>query len=299
MAAVPIRRKAFGFTLVELLVVLFILGVLAAILLPAIQWAREAARRCQCQSQLRQWGTALALHEQLHGKYPPGYRLVSPTGTCIAFLLPYVEQQPLAYDLARDWDDPANRAAVIARLSILICPSVPASDRRDTSRPDLPLAAGDYAPTHGVNEGYCLRSGWPPYFPKDENGILTFEGCRAADVTDGLSQTITLVEDAGRPQLWRMGRRIAGVAPDGGWADPGYEIALDGSDMLLVGTGQSEGTCVMNCTNDNEAYSFHPGGANLLFADGAVRLISQRVSHRTFAAFSTRASRDFADADWP
>jgi prepilin-type processing-associated H-X9-DG protein len=106
---------------------------------------------------------------------------------------------------------------------------------------------------------------------------------------------MTLVEDAGRPELWRMGRRIAGTSASAGWADPSYEIALDGSDTLTAGAGQSFGTCVMNCTNDNEAYSFHPGGANLLFADGAVRLISQRVSHRTFAAFSTRASDDALD----
>ena len=279
----------------ELLVVVFILGVFVALLLPAIQHAREAARRIECQGQLRQWGVALDLHEQGRGKYPPGYRTATPTGTCIAFLLPYIEQQTANYETALNWDHPANRLAVAGRMTILVCPSAATHERSDLTRPGLSLAAGDYAPTHGVNSGYCQRSGWPPYFPENENGILTYEPCRAADVTDGLSQTITLVEDAGRPELWRMGHHVAGVAADAGWADPNYEIALDGSDTLLTGTGQGYGPCVMNCTNDNEAYSFHPSGANLLFADGAVRFISQHVSNRTFAAFSTRASRDFVD----
>ena len=279
----------------ELLVVVFVLGALVAMLLPALQQARESARRALCQSQLRQWGVALNLHEQARGKYPPGYRTATPAGTCIAFLLPYVEQLSSNYDTAQDWNSPANRLAVGARMAILVCPSAASQNRSDLTQPGLPLAAGDYAPTHGVNAGYCQRSGWPPYFPENENGILTYEPCRAADVTDGLSQTITLVEDAGRPELWRMVRHVAGVASAPGWADPNYEIALDGSDTLLTGTGQGFGPCVMNCTNDNEAYSFHASGANLLFADGAVRFISQHVSNRTFAAFSTRASRDFVE----
>jgi prepilin-type processing-associated H-X9-DG protein len=114
-------------------------------------------------------------------------------------------------------------------------------------------------------------------------------------VTDGLTHTITFVEDAGRPELWKMSRRAAGAASDSGWAIPDYEIALDGSDTLLAGSGQHDGPCVMNCTNDNEAFSFHPGGANLLFGDGAVHFVSDRVHNRVFAAISTRAAGDFVD----
>jgi len=291
----PAKRVPRGFTVVELLVAIFIIGVLIALLLPAIQMAREAARRVQCQNDLRQWGLALDEHVLARSKYPPGYRITSPTGTCIAVLLPFVEQEPLNYDASADWDDARNRTAVATRLALLVCPSAPSQNRSDLSRPGMPLAAGDYAPTHGVNSGYCQRAGWPLYSPPDENGILTYLGCRPADVTDGLSQTITLVEDAGRPELWRMGRHIAGLAGNPGWADPMYEIALDGSDTLITGAGQGFGPCVMNCTNDNEAYSFHPRGANLLFADGAVRFISEHISNRTFAAFSTRAGGDAVD----
>jgi prepilin-type processing-associated H-X9-DG protein len=176
---------------------------------------------------------------------------------------------------------------------VLNCPSSPDSGRVDKNIPSILPASGDYAPTHGVNAKYCKLMGWPLYSPPDENGIMIFKPLRPAAVIDGLSQTITLVEDAGRPQLWRKsGRRAAGVANDSGWADPMYELALDGSDALPTGPGQGLGPCVMNCTNDNEAYSFHPGGSNLLFADCGVRFVSQTITSEVFAAITTRASRD-------
>jgi prepilin-type N-terminal cleavage/methylation domain-containing protein/prepilin-type processing-associated H-X9-DG protein len=284
-----------GFTIVELLVAMAIIGILVALAVPAIQAARESARRAQCQNHLRQWGVALHLHEGTYECFPAGYRIVSPTGTCFGQLLPYVEQANLRYDRSKNWDDPANRLAVQTPLPFLLCPSAPSGRRVDAAFPDILPAAGDYTPTHGVNAKYCRLVGWPLYDPPDENGMLIFQPLRAADVRDGLSQTIALVEDAGRPELWRVGRRrAAGVASDAGWADPNYEIALDGSDYLTTGPGQELGPCVMNCTNHNEAYSFHPGGCNLLFGDGAVRLVSDQIEPKTFAALTTRASKDVA-----
>jgi len=286
-------RSRRGFTIIELLVAIAIIGLLIALLLPAIQAARESARRAQCQNHLRQWGLALHLHEGTYELFPAGYRIVSPTGTCFAQLLPFIEQQTMHYDREKSWDHPANRQAVQSHLAILVCPSAPSGPRFDSSFPDILPAAGDYAPTHGVNAKYCRIAGWPLYDPPDENGLLIFQPLRAADVRDGLSQTITLVEDAGRPELWRVGRhRAAGIATDAGWADPSYEIALDGSDYLTTGPGQELGPCVMNCTNHNEAYSFHTGGCNLLFADGAVRLVSDQIEAKVFAAITTRAAKD-------
>jgi len=289
----PFRRNSQAFTLIELLVVCGVTGVLVALLLPAIQAAREGARRTCCQSQLRQWGMALASHEQSRGTFPAGYHPNSPTGTFVPALLPLVEQPNLGYDTETNWDHPRNRSAVRTRLAILCCPSSPSQVRVDSSIPDLLPAAGDYAPTHGVNAKYCRLMGWPIYDPPDENGILTQTACRSTEVTDGLTQTLLLIEDAGRPELWKMGRRIFGVAGNPAWADPDYELALDGSDRLPTGSGQAAGPCVMNCTNDNEAFSFHPGGCILLFADGGVRFVSERVSNAIFAAFTTRASGDF------
>ena len=91
-------RAASGFTLVELVVVIGIVGLLFSQLLPALQAARESARRSQCQNQLRQWGIALAFHEQARGRFPAGYAPASPTGTFIPHLRPFVEQQAIGYD---------------------------------------------------------------------------------------------------------------------------------------------------------------------------------------------------------
>src|SRR2546430_7858222 len=98
-----------GFSLIELLVVACLIGTLVALLLPALQAARESARRAKCQSNLQQWGIALALHEQYRGIFPPGFRPNSPTGTFVPHLLPFTEQQNIAYDIQADWDHPTNR----------------------------------------------------------------------------------------------------------------------------------------------------------------------------------------------
>src|SRR5207247_445650 len=113
---------------------------------------------------------------------------------------------------------------------------------------------------------------------------------RVQDIKDGTSVTFLVVEDSGRPELWRMGRKAAGAASAGGWADPNLEIALDGSDTLFTGNGQGFGPCVMNCTNDNEVYSFHTGGANFAFADGSVRYIRDTIRNTTFGALVTKAA---------
>lgn len=287
-----------GFTLVELLVVIAFVGLLVGLLLPAVQAAREAARRASCQNNLRQWGLALLLHEHAQGAFPPGYRTVEPQGSFVGPTLAYLEQQTLGYDTSLDWLHPANRAAIQTPLAVLLCPSSPVQRRYDSTRPAELPAAGDYVNTHGVNSGYCQMNGWPELTPADNNGVLTNEACRLAEITDGLSHTFLLQEDAGRPELWRMGRRAAGIATAAGWADPDYEIALDGSDRLAAGSGQKLGPCVLNCTNDNEAYSFHTRGANMLMADAAVHFIRDPIEIPLFAALTTKASGEPLVSGW-
>lgn len=288
-----LRRPAF--TLVELLVVISLIGVLVALLLPAVQAAREAGRRAACQSNLHQLGLAFHQHADLRKVFPWGYHNAKPAGTFVPHLLPFLEQSNLKYDITRDWLDATNVPAIQSELSLLICPSAPERHRVDNAWPAYLPVAGDYAGTSGVNPGYCQMQGWPLYKPAENNGILIDRACLLAWVTDGLSNTIMLQEDAGRPQLWRMGRLASGNSKNCGWADPEYSIALDGSDTLVTGSGQANGLCVMNCTNDNEAYSFHRGGCLMLMGDSAVRFVADGIDARTFAALSTRAAGDVVD----
>jgi prepilin-type N-terminal cleavage/methylation domain-containing protein len=288
--AILSRSRRRGFTLIELLVVIAIIGILVGLMLPAVQAARESGRRTACQSNLRQWGLAFHQHADLTEVFPWGYHRSTPVGTFVPHLLPYIEQTNLRYETTRNWDDPVNLTAIRSELPILICPSTPGEHRFDDAWPAQLPAAGDYAGTGGVNPGYCQMVGWPLYSPQENNGILVDRECPLAWVKDGLSNTFLLLEDAGRPQLWRMGRLASGRSQNCGWADPDYSIALDGSDTLFSGSGQAGGPCVMNCTNDNEAYSFHRGICLSLIADGSVRTLYEGIDNRTFAALSTRAS---------
>src|SRR5262245_14953607 len=124
-------RRDRGFTLIELLVVIAIIGVLIALLLPAVQKVREAANKTQCANNLKQLGLAMHNYQVAHGGFPPGRGNRTGTNTelhsCVPFILPYIEQEGLhkLYDFTKACDDPANLAATQTPLKILICPSVP------------------------------------------------------------------------------------------------------------------------------------------------------------------------------
>lgn len=292
MVRTTVRR---AFTLIELLVVIAIIAVLIGLLLSAVQRVRESASRVACQNNLKQLALALLNYEHVQRHFPEGYRFESPSRSFVPPILPYIEQGNIRYDMTRDWDNPVNQVHAQVQIKLLYCPSVPAGSNRVDDAVAFKPAASDYTVYHGVNRGYCVLVGWPLYSPPDTNGIMTPKVCRIADIKDGTSQTFLVVENSGRPELWRMGRKIDGNSSAAGWADPNLEIALDGSDMLPTGQGQGFGPCVMNCTNDNEVYSFHIGGASFAFADGSIRFIRDTIRNTTFAALVTKSSGDIVD----
>src|SRR5688500_2633618 len=163
--AMEVNQSRRAFTLVELLVVIAIIGVLVALLLPAVQAAREASRRTHCRNNLRQIGLAVTNHHDAKGHYPPGRVREDQFGASWAFeLLPYMEQQQIhqAFDESLRVDDDRNAQAMRTPVPAFYCPSrrQPVADRDfdDDDGPTLKpgvAAAGDYA----ANSGLSTRTG--------------------------------------------------------------------------------------------------------------------------------------------
>jgi prepilin-type N-terminal cleavage/methylation domain-containing protein/prepilin-type processing-associated H-X9-DG protein len=292
-----------AYTLIELLVVIAIIAILIGLLLPAVQKVREAAARAKCANNLKQIGLACHQHHDAYGKFPPGWvyaPFTAPQGQIIeggagtfAFLLPYLEQEALArmYRWDRRPQGPDNQPVATTQLKIFQCPSaepnrwVTAVEDPDNYAYGGKGACGDYAgvrdiDTRLVDLGLVDRAA-------NYQGVLSQNYLtRLTDITDGASQTILVTECAGRPELWRAGRSVPGIYPTGGvWV----------SGTLIFGQGSTPdgatkpGPCAINCTNDREVYSFHPGGANAVFADGSVHFLQADLDIRIFARLVTRA----------
>lgn len=287
-----------GFTLVELLVVIAIIGVLVALLLPAVQAAREAARRTQCQNHLKQIGLALHNYNDSHAAFPPSRTTTAPTRGWVVAVLPYFEQQTLqnTYRMDLNWDHALNRPAVSTPLKVVICPSVPSRNRADANG-----AVSDYWALRRVSPLLVGLGLFPP--PVDPKGLMDNDNksTRVAEVTDGISNTMAVAEDGGLPEQWIKGKRVSppiiGDVVNGKrhyWAAERLDLDLQGFDPNIQIEG---GACVLNCMNWLEVYSFHPSGANVVFGDGSVRFVRGSISIRTLVALWTRANGDLAPSD--
>jgi prepilin-type N-terminal cleavage/methylation domain-containing protein/prepilin-type processing-associated H-X9-DG protein len=301
-------RKRKAFTLIELLVVIAIIAVLIGLLIPAVQRVREAANRMSCNNNLKQIGLALHNYHDANGKFPPGvvegpFPAFGVTTNAehgnMPFVLPYLEQEALfkQYDRNLNWSHPGNQSVVFRRLTVLQCPS--AEPDRETyitvglARNDTGVfACSDYAGFGQVPQA-LLDSDFVDR-PATPDGVMKKNFmCRLTDITDGTSNTILYTEDAGRPYLWHKGKRIPDSLISGGpWA---------GRNLIWGGPPDVESPpwpCAINCSNHREIYSFHPAGANAVFADGHVQFLRVGMSIKVLAALVTRAGGEVVPADY-
>jgi len=309
-----------GFTLVELLVVIAIIGALVGLLLPAVQSAREAARRNACSSNLRQIGLAFQTCADAKKHLPAAcYTVASGTAAVKpaqnpagkehswrVLVMPFMEEQSIAsrYDWSKHWYEEPNLTTARQKVAVYRCPSVsqpgvvdiPTSPDTDSARPalgSLPMATSDYEVCTGLKNGLLTPNPYPS--SAQRVGIVDKDVVTAIrQVTDGMSKTILAMECAGRADTWRARAKTAEVNQCVSWADNLGPFKVD--PMLptgLKGAAANAGI-PMNAANDGEAYSFHPGTAAFVFADGATRFISENVDLKTFCALVTRAGGDTA-----
>jgi prepilin-type N-terminal cleavage/methylation domain-containing protein/prepilin-type processing-associated H-X9-DG protein len=332
------KRSKQGFTLIELLVVIAIIAVLIALLLPAVQQAREAARRTQCKNNLKQQGLALMNYESTHRVFPPARIDLGPTpayfqASWTQMILPYIDQAPLyqAYNFNLTWSDPANLPVTTVSISAFLCPSAPAQRQVPASTvldgvgnpyPSKPYGFCDYGSMNAVRPAYFLSNGLPvPPMAMATNtaspakkgkyewdgGLKKFAATPIAAISDGTSNTMMCVEDAGRPQIFALAKATQLTTADGwGWADIQAGYSLDGatSDASVVGKADCtipSGPCTLTTSvapygisilNDSEMYAFHVGGAHVLMCDGSVRFISANIAASTLGALATRNAGD-------
>lgn len=259
-----------GFTLIELLVVIAVIGLLIALLLPAVQQAREAARRCTCKNQMHQFALALHNYHDAHTILPPGSLVLGPSFMTMsgwgwgAMLLPYYEQTPLYSQLNFNAGTAVggNRSLIGVRLGIMQCPSDPQPDQLTVqipSHPDTAIATGNYVGCEGM--------------------LSAMSNVRFGHVTDGLSQTLLLGEREFLPSV------NGSLSYTSAWSG-----IVSESDVYVFDSLPHVAATATQRLNSQGATAFssrHTGGVHFALGDGAVRFLSESIDGDVFQALGT------------
>ena len=336
MARTLVKNRRFAFTLVELLVVIAIIGILIALMLPAVQAAREAARRMQCQNNLKQVGLAMLNYESNCGVLPPGGLAMSPTSG-IAWLtygtswwvrtLPYLEADSVSsrFDFSEGgWLGYNTEAADLLRgmeFSFMYCPS--STLPRKVLNPavgqvgyDQDVQCPTYAGISGAADGNTtnsfsakvIQAHTAPGWGSTGGVLVAYRAVSIVEVSDGMSNTIAIGEQsdflspAGEiPSPWTT---VSSPCAFGDCrSDCGHGFTMGPPPPSATDARTFNLTCVYhpinyksttgygirdNCGPNSPIQSVHPGGANVAFADGSVRMLSESLDIHTLRCLATR-----------
>lgn len=284
-----------GFTLIELLVVIAVIGLLTALLLPALQMVVEASRRTVCVQNLKQMGIAMKLYHADQNFFPSTWVNGDTSWTWARCILPYLDQQALAnrWDQNKNVNEGVNAEISATPISTFNCPSARSPDTYYYGSTDFAGRYGvnDYKGCQSVNASDPLLVNWnlKDWIP----GIVSRWPVRDIDVTDGLSKTLLLVESVGGPVIYGPSGRVYSRIPQIWYATDGAWMgrALSGMSPTSFGITFKIPFCGVNCTNmyDYGPYSFHPGGANVLLADGTATFLGESTDLRILCALYSYA----------
>jgi type II secretory pathway pseudopilin PulG len=290
-------------------VVIAIIGVLVALLLPAIQAAREAARRSSCMNNVKQISLGCVNYETAKRIYPPPYTQNTANSPWtrrhgfFVFILPFMEQVQISqqYSFDHDWKTfgrpipgaPPNPNDALSETSLEIvqCPSVAERSMNNASDYAIATALSEVSsarqqlvnaklvPDLPLKDWQSILSVYEP----QASGTWPYVPVRSKDVTDGLSNSFMIFECGGRPAVWKRGVKTSDETDGAEWAsDSQWFIVHD-----LCGGNQ-----IMNCHNNNEIYSFHPGGCIYGMGDGSVQYVDESISPTVWAALFTRSGSE-------
>ncbi|MCX7420459.1 MAG: DUF1559 domain-containing protein [Planctomycetia bacterium] len=282
--------RKHGFTLIELLVVIAIIAILIALLLPAVQQAREAARRSQCQNNIKQFGIALHNYHDLHRCFPMGSSVQTGNGAwgLMMHLLPQLEQSSAYKSVNINKTDCCIELIAVQAagkltpsgqpLPMLNCPTDPLGGQQITSGtqpgtyPCGKLNPGNYLGVSGKIDSACGGT------TIGKGMLFSLSSVRLSQVLDGTSSTLMLGE-RGIPNDFTWGWPICG----------GTEC----EHYISAQRGLSPGKSAPFSAGIVERFwSWHPGGAYFLLADGHVKFLNYSIDYTTFTNLSTRDGRE-------
>jgi len=307
-------RRLRAFTLVELLVVIAIIGVLVALLLPAVQAAREAARRMQCGNNTRQLGLALHNYHDVNLTFPLNYRpVVGGTYSWMQAILPYIEQQNLysQITIGGTVNLPNNTLVASTPIKTYLCPSDGVTPKSallpNRSDGGGTKAVTNYKASSGANWGWVIINSNNARWPGDSNGLIHCDGficsnsygnaassttptmgdvlknlTRMATITDGTSNSFAVGEAVGAWSWWTW------------WYNQNASIATCALPLnYRRGIDKLDDPNIANQWNRNFGfYSLHPAGANFTMCDGSVRFVADNIDTVSYRALGTVEAGD-------